>query len=195
MELNELLTSTRAVYLRAYLAGLESSVVRSIEELFAKADNSYSSSEQGQYLSARTLLQEHSPQLPKRFSEAMETLLNRSFQTTYNKFRPSAAAMFNADSLSLIDANAFEDELKIDDITKRYRTEAEEQLRDLNIRIALIFEQSEISEREIHFAHISWLVAFQMYWKSLAQERSCTASCSTNSLKLSPVMLNRFIPR
>ena len=72
-----------------------------------------------------------------------------SFQTTYSTYRPSAN--FNTDNLTLIDPTAFEGGLRLEEITSRFRSEAADQLRDLNIRIALIFEQEITNERENPF--------------------------------------------
>jgi hypothetical protein len=151
MDLNDLLTTTRAEFLGAFLDATQKAIPRCIDDLFKKADISYSSSEQGRLLNARSVLQDQGASLIRQMSKNMEGLLTRSFQTTYNTFRPNAALSFSAESLTLVDATAFEDELRIDDITKRFRSEAEEQLRDLSIRIALIFEQDVTSERENPF--------------------------------------------
>ena len=151
MDLNDLLATTRAEFLSAFLEAAQKTIPKCIEDLFKKADVSYSSSEQGRLLNARSVLQDQGTSLTFQLSKNMESLLTRSFQTTYNTFRPNTALSFSADSLSLVDASAFEDELRIDDITKRFRSEAEEQLRDLGIRIALIFQQDVTTERENPF--------------------------------------------
>ncbi|MDO8702732.1 MAG: DUF1631 family protein [Undibacterium sp.] len=151
MDLNDLLSTTRVEFLRAFFDATQKTIPKCIEDLFKKADVSYSSSEQGRLLNARSVLQDQGVSLTHQMSKNMESLLTRSFQTTYNTFRPSTALSFSAESLSLVDASVFEDELRIDDITKRFRSEAEEQLRDLSIRIALIFEQDVTTERENPF--------------------------------------------
>lgn len=151
MDLNDLLVTSRAEFLRAFLDAAKTTVSRCVKDLFNKADISYSSSEQGRLLNARAVLHDQESSLLQQLNKNMESLLARSFQTTYNTFRPESALSFSADSLTLLDANAFEDELRIDDITTRFRNEAEGQLRDLNIRIALIFEQDVTAERENPF--------------------------------------------
>lgn len=151
MDPNDLLTTTRAEFLGAFVDAAQKTISHCINGLFKKADISYSSSEQGRLLNARSVLQDQGAILTRQLNKNMESLLTRSFQTTYNTFRPNAALSFNAESLSLVDATVFEDELRIDDITKRFRSEAEEQLRDLSIRIALIFEQDVTTERENPF--------------------------------------------
>lgn len=151
MDLNDLLTNTRAEFLAAFIDAAQKTIPRCIDDLFKKADTSYSSSEQGRLLNARSVLHDQGAVVVRQLNKNMESLLTRSFQTTYNTFRPNTALSFSAESLSLVDATAFEDELRIDDITKRFRSEAEEQLRDLSIRIALIFEQDVTTERENPF--------------------------------------------
>jgi len=81
----------------------------------------------------------------------MDALLTRSFQTTYNTFRPASALSMKSTSLSLVDANAFDDELLLNEITESFRIEAGDQIRDLNIRIAILFAQDNIKERENPF--------------------------------------------
>jgi hypothetical protein len=76
-------------------------------------------------------------------------LLNRSFQTTYNTFRPASILKMQSDSLSLVDSHALENELLLNEITARFRAEAEEQIRDLNIRIALLFSQEKSANERI----------------------------------------------
>ena len=151
MDLNDLLVTSRGEFLRAFLDAAQTTVPRCIKDLFNKADISYSSSEQGRLLNARAVLHDQESSLMHQLNKNMESLLARSFQTTYNTFRPESAMSFTADTLTLLDADTFEDELRIDDITTRFRNEAEGQLRDLNIRIALIFEQDVTAERENPF--------------------------------------------
>lgn len=151
MDLNDLLVTSRAEFLRAFLEAAQTTIPRCVKDLFNKADISYSSSEQGRLLNARAVLHDQESSLIHQLNKNMEGLLARSFQTTYNTFRPESALSFSADTLTLLDANTFEDELRIDDITTRFRNEAEGQLRDLNIRIALIFEQDVTAERENPF--------------------------------------------
>ncbi|MCX7217544.1 MAG: DUF1631 family protein [Burkholderiales bacterium] len=151
MDPKKLLATARTEFLIAVSEATQKTVPRCLEDLFKRADASYSSAEQGRLLNTRSILQEQANSLKQQMSKTMEVLLTRSFQTTYNTYRPSAAFSLDATSLSLVDATAFEDELRIDDVTKRFRSEAEEQLRDLNIRIALLFEQDVIKERENPF--------------------------------------------
>lgn len=149
MDQSALLSTARAEFLRNFTEAMQRAVPRCIEDFFVKADDSYSSLEQGRLLDARSVLVEQGALVVQKMTQSMDHLLARSFQTTYSTYRPSAN--FNTDNLTLIDPTAFEGGLKIEEITARFRGEAEEQLRDLNIRIALIFEQEVTNERENPF--------------------------------------------
>ncbi len=149
MDPNVLLTNARAEFMRSFTEAMQRTLPRCIEDCFVKADDTYSSLEQGRLLDARTVLVEQGSHVIEQLTNGMEHLLARSFQTTYSTYRPSAN--FNTDNLTLIDPTAFEGGLRMEEITSRFRSEAADQLRDLNIRIALIFEQEITNERENPF--------------------------------------------
>lgn len=144
-----LLTNARAEFMRSFTEAMQRTLPRCIEDCFIKADDTYSSLEQGRLLDARTTLIEQGANIIQQMTNAMDHLLARSFKTTYSTYRPSAN--FNTDSLTLIDPTAFEGGLRLEEITNRFRSEAADQLRDLNIRIAIIFEQEVTNERENPF--------------------------------------------
>ncbi|MFA9274638.1 MAG: DUF1631 family protein [Candidatus Aquirickettsiella gammari] len=144
-----LLTNARAEFMRSFTEAMQRTLPRCIEDCFIKADDTYSSLEQGRLLDARTTLIEQGASIIQQMTNAMDHLLARSFKTTYSTYRPSAN--FNTDSLTLIDPTAFEGGLRLEEITNRFRSEAADQLRDLNIRIAIIFEQEVTNERENPF--------------------------------------------
>lgn len=150
MDPNEFLPATRKEFHRTFLTSIEAAARHTLEALFKKAEAARSSTEQRDYLHASMRLRQ-GKQMLDAMSEAMDGLLNRSFQTTYNTFRPASILKMQSDSLSLVDSNVLENELLLNEITARFRAEAEEQIRDLNIRIALMFSQEKISERENPF--------------------------------------------
>lgn len=151
MDRNDLLAAARALFLQSFTVPLDDVIERGELHMFRKADAAQDSQEQVRFLDSRSILLNKREALKRQLVVAIEHLLNRSFQTAYSTFRPSFGAAFNTESLSLIDTSAFEDELHIDEMTKQFRLAAEEELRDLNIRIALLFEQEEIRERENPF--------------------------------------------
>ena len=148
---NDLLASTRAVFVRTFVDALETVINVSADNLFAKAERANTSQMQKHLLEARGVLHKKSFDLKAQMKKAMEKLLHRSFQTTYSNYRPTFSNSVLDGPISLIDTSAFEDELRFNSITDRFRNEAGEQLRDLNIRIALLFEQDNIRERENPF--------------------------------------------
>lgn len=152
MDRNALLASTRAEFMRSFLAAFDELLPRARSGLFEAADTSYSGPRQHQLMGAFKLLSERHADLRQQLMRSMDQLLNRSFQTTYSTFRPSFSANFAGEAgLSLVDANQYEDQLYIDEVTRRFRHAAEEPLRDLNIRIAILFEQDSLNERENPF--------------------------------------------
>ena len=151
MDRNELLSATRTGFLQAFLTAADQAIASATKTLFRKADFSFSAIEQRNLLDAQRVLNMQAIALRLQFQRAMEQLLTRSFQTTYSTFRPSFSTEINSNSLSLVDASQFEDQLRVDVTTARFRNAADQQLRDLNIRIALLFEQNTIKERENPF--------------------------------------------
>ena len=151
MDRNDLLAVTRAEFLNAFSAALPDLMARSIDNLFGAAERTINSSEARQLMDARAILTTQGEELRRQIVSNMERLVNRSFQTAYSSFRPSFSAAFKVDALSIVDASAFEDELLIDELTTHFRHAAEVQLRDLNIRIAVLFDQDNIMERENPF--------------------------------------------
>lgn len=149
MDQSALLATARTEFLRHFSESTQKVFPHCVEELFIKADASYSSLEQGRLLDARSVLIEKNALINDQLQRNLDALLTRSFRTTYDTFRPKA--MFSTESLTLMDPAAFEGDLRLEEITNHFRREAEEQLRDLNIRIALIFEQDKTSERENPF--------------------------------------------
>lgn len=151
IERNELLVAARAEFLRAYLDAFDYCLPLCIETAFKKADTSRSSLEQSHYLTVRGVLRERKTEVREQLQHSMDKLLNRSLQTTYSTFRPTFAQAGREGELALVDTSTFEGELQLVAITDRFRNEAAEQLRDLNIRMALLFDQDDIKERENPF--------------------------------------------
>ena len=191
MDLNQLLATTRAEFLRTFVDAVNNSLPHAIEGLYTKADQSRSSIEQGWVLTARSVLRVRQEQLVQQMRKEMEHLLNRSFQTTYNSFRPSVA--FQSDTLALIESSVMEDELRINQITQNFRNEAEEQLRDLNIRIALLFEQDSINERENPFRPYLFSRCIAKSVESLEQSEALNAILLTQLAEvLAPHMVDIY---
>ena len=150
MDPNELLPASRSEFQKKFLWAIGHVIPRVVEALFAKAEASYTSSEQGHYLHACTLMRQPQPFL-EIVADELDALMTRSFKTTYNTFRPTSALNMTSAQLSLVDSAVLENELQLNEVTDLFRNEAEDQIRDLNIRIALLFAQETIRERENPF--------------------------------------------
>lgn len=151
MDHTDLLAATRAEFMTRFSVALDEVVRSSALRIFDKAGNVQSQQQERRYLDCRTILLNQDVALKRQTLGAMEQLLNRGFQTAYSAFRPSFRGSMSLDSLSLVDTSTLEDELHVDELTKKLRHAAENPLRDLNIRIALLFGQEEIRERENPF--------------------------------------------
>ncbi|MBE9610263.1 DUF1631 family protein [Chitinilyticum piscinae] len=151
MDRNELLTATRTTFLRAFNAATAGLTNKAAENLFNRASLASNLVEQRELLDIRAALMANEAAVREAIASSMERLLNRSYQTAYSTFRPSFSEAFTQQTLSLVDVSVFDGELHIDDITTRMRNSAEEQLRDLNIRMAVLFDQDNINERENPF--------------------------------------------
>lgn len=151
MDRNDLLIATRSVFISEFNQRIVLVLEQAEAQLFSKADRAGSMVEQRQFLEARQFVMSNSKVLVQHIVKALEQLLHRSFQTAYSNFRPSFFDGLGSAGLSLVESASFEEELHIDQMTVRFRQEAEESIRDLNIRIALLFEQDVIKERENPF--------------------------------------------
>lgn len=144
----ELLIAAKIKFLQAYLSAFDQFLPFCIKNAFKKADNSRSSFEQSHYFTVHAVLRERHVELRQRLNDSMDKLLNRSMQTAYSTFRPAFSQPGQENALSLVETSVYEGELRLVKYTDRFRNEATEQLRDLNIRIALLFGQDDIKERE-----------------------------------------------
>lgn len=151
MNRTALLTESRAKFLQAFMDAADHAMGLAAIAIFRKADRCFSQVTQRRLLDAHRVFTQKQPVLRNQLLRQMDQLLNRSFQTAYSAFRPAFIGTFNVDTLSLVDTSHFEGQLKIDSITTGFRNAASVQLRDLNIRMAILFEQETIKERENPF--------------------------------------------
>lgn len=149
MNQKALLAEARKEFINSFDLAIHKTIPQCIEILFVKANESFSSLEQNRLLDARTTLVDQGKQIHHLMRNNLDKLLERSVHTSYSSYRPSID--LETSELTLIDPFAFEGDLKLEEITNRFRAESAEQLRDLNIRIALLFEQDATNERENPF--------------------------------------------
>jgi hypothetical protein len=152
MALVEILSGARREFFNAFQNAAATLVPRTVEALFSKVNSENSPIEQADIVRAQLLLQEHRHEIELQLTKNMQQLLDRSMETTYQNFRPNLSALsISADNLSLLDSSAFESSLRFNEVTQLFRNVAEQELIDLNIRIAVLFGQDDIRERENPF--------------------------------------------
>ena len=79
-------------------------------------------------------------------------MFDRSIETTYQTYRPTSSALsLSLENIGLLDSSAFEDSLRFNNIVQLFRDCAEQELVNLNIRLAVMFNDSDIRERENPF--------------------------------------------
>ena len=147
---SDVLSNARVEFTHAFQDAIQGIVPAAIEALFLKAEVA-TSHEQKLIFHARALLQDKRGQLMQQLAQNMEQLLDRSLATAYNNFRPSSVLSQEVESLALLDPFVFENSLRFNEMTQHFRDKSEQQLRELNIRIAVLFGQDDMCERENPF--------------------------------------------
>ncbi|MDP1978793.1 DUF1631 family protein [Undibacterium sp.] len=151
MVANESLSSARAEFTHAFNHAVPGILPEALEALLTKANyNGTSSAEKGRIVSARSLLPEKWDAISRAIPVHLVHLLDRSITTAYSTFRP-ASALGQATELALLDSSTFETTLRFNEMTQNFRDKAGQGLLDLNIRIAVLFGQDDIRERENPF--------------------------------------------
>src|SRR5450830_1443880 len=131
MDPNELLPIVRTEFQKTFLKSVEEALPYTIEALFKKAESAYSSAQQTQYLHACNILRK-SRELIEQLSLSLETLLTRSFQTTYNTFRPVSALTLKKKNLPLFNTFFFEEKFLPKKIKKKFKMKESTQFGNLN---------------------------------------------------------------
>ncbi|WP_422989870.1 DUF1631 family protein [Undibacterium sp. Ji50W] len=151
MVANESLSSTRAEFSHAFHHVVEGIVPAAAESLLSKAAaGGISSTEQRYMVNARSTLLEKRDEIITALQVSMTQLLDRSLSTAYSTFRPVSALEHNKE-LALLDSSTFESTLRFNEMTQNFRNRSEQLIIDLNIRIAVLFGQDDIRERENPF--------------------------------------------
>ncbi|MCH8621379.1 DUF1631 family protein [Undibacterium sp. TS12] len=151
MVANESLSSARAEFTHAFNHAVPGILPEALEALLAKANYSgTSSAEKSRIVNARAILPEKWDAISRAMPVHLAQLLDRSITTAYSTFRP-ASALAQATELALLDSSTFETTLRFNEMTQNFRDKAGQTLLDLNIRIAVLFGQDDIRERENPF--------------------------------------------
>lgn len=115
------------------------------------ADASNNARMQETWLSIYTQLNKFNAAVNRQLAQQLDNHIDRALQTAYAKFRPQFSLSAHQGGLSLIGNDELESDLLVGSLADRLRNEAEDALRDLNIRIAILFDTEEVKERENPF--------------------------------------------
>ena len=150
MDRSALLNACKVEFLRGFASALEIALSSEPVRILLLSTQMQASGRQVDLSRSQPAMDAENVLKQEAFSD-MQKLLARSFQTAYDTFRPSFSLASGVHSLSLIDHSSIEENLCIDEMTTRLSHAAEDELRDLNARIARLFDQKEIKERENPF--------------------------------------------
>ena len=145
------------------LSQIKSNMVQLLLEVFVRcvpnmadtalknADVSHNAKMQETWLSIYTQLNKFSAAVNRQLAQQLDNHVDRALQTAYANFRPQFSLSAHQGGLSLIGNDELESDLLVGSLADRFRNEAAEALRDLNIRIAILFDTEEVKERENPF--------------------------------------------
>lgn len=151
MESAPLLAEVRAQFEEAFNGAQAALFERTAAQLLALADKASSVTQMGLLFDARTALLTSDAELRSEIARQLARLLDRSLQTAYNRERPSGGLSLPPLKLSLLDTSVIEAKLALEGLTSQLRNAAEADLRDFNIRIAFLYQQPLVTERENPF--------------------------------------------
>ncbi|HEY9101895.1 DUF1631 family protein [Chitinimonas sp.] len=151
MESANLLAEVRAQFEEAFNSAQPTLFERTAAQLLVLADKAPSVAQMGLLFDARTALLTGDAELRAEVARQLARLLDRSLQTAYNRERPSGGLSLPPLKLSLLDTSVIEAKLALEGLTTQLRNAAEADLRDFNIRVAFLYQQPLVTERENPF--------------------------------------------
>ncbi len=150
-----LLNAIRTEILHEFAQRYDELVLQAQQNAQHKQEYSSAGNEQKQLQQARQALYEHRQSITAIWPSKLEQLSERALQTVYKDERAAAVAKDTAGNtktgLSLLEFEEFEHSLRFDKLIHYMRNQAGQQLIDLNIRLAVMFGQDDIKERENPF--------------------------------------------
>ena len=153
---NQLLPEAKSVLLHDLVGCVETRSQEMMEKAFSRADSARSALEQETWLAIHQIFRRRGEQVAQSLHVRLARLVDRGLQTAYDSYRPTLSALHRS-PLSLIDDGMLENGLLVGSMADRLRNESADELRNLNIRIALLYRTHEVRERENPFR--PWLIA------------------------------------
>lgn len=151
MRRDTVLAAARADCLQRFASQLEGLPKRGADKAFAMAYKTTNFTEHRLFLDAFSALNNRAAVIEKQLCDNLSVLLGRSIQTAYNPRRAAAVLEAGADDWSLVDATAIDAEIRLQKISSLFHARSGEDIRTLNMRIASLFDQDMVKERENPF--------------------------------------------
>lgn len=151
MNRQEILEAAKAECLRSFGLLTPNLAKQGADALFARAGQSKDYARQRMLLDAYGTLLRRGPVLSHRMDEGLAELISRAIRTAYNSERRGAAGTRSLDTLSLVAASIMDDEVKLGRVTSRFHETSGPHIQQLNLRIASLFQQDTVKERENPF--------------------------------------------
>lgn len=148
---DEVLATARAECLRMFSSLLAGLPKRSADKAFAMAYKTTNFTEHRLFLDAFSALNNRAPVIEKQLHANLSLLLERSAKTAYNPRRTTELLDAGADDWSLVDAHAMDTEIRLQKISGLFHACSGEDIRTLNLRVAALFDQEAVKERENPF--------------------------------------------
>jgi hypothetical protein len=151
MNRQEILVAAKAECLRSFALLMPALTKQSADALFVLAGHSRDYAHQRMLLDTYGTLLKRGPALRQRLEESLADLIIRGIKTAYRNERPSAGQSVSFDNLSLVESSTMDDEVKLGRVTNRFHEKSGPEIEQLNLRIASLFQQDTVKERENPF--------------------------------------------
>lgn len=145
------LSKARDAFLSRLLPLLERLPETAGRRVFAAAEKSRDFAEHQFLLRVFQQLRRRADALAAELPRELGELLERGFETAYGTYRPSVHEVAKGTRLQLVDTAAIEDDVMLKRLVALTHDAAGGEIADLNVRVANLFGQQNVSERENPF--------------------------------------------
>ena len=148
MDSKTLLVAASKKFQTSFTLALTIAMQQSLAHLFDKADKNLHPKIQRQILDARGLLMSNQHAIQKQINQQLVSLLADILDVAEGKIKPHLSREDKTKE-TLNDLNSHENELRIDIIARRFQANAQEQFRELNVRMAVLFAPTIVAGRDM----------------------------------------------
>ncbi|MGN6389724.1 MAG: DUF1631 family protein, partial [Burkholderiaceae bacterium] len=145
------LSKARDAFLSRLLPLLERLPETAGRRVFATAEKSRDFAEHQFLLKVFQQIRRRADALASALPQEIGELVERGFETAYGSYRPSVHEVAKGTRLQLVDTSAIEDDVMLKRLVALTHDAAGGEIADLNVRVANLFGQQNVSERENPF--------------------------------------------